>query len=163
MKWFLIFLLFPLCAHAQWPGYFYSFTLTDASGKLITTSNKDYTFKAIKPAKGDIMLDVLMCSDSVTIRFYVGGNHGLYDAHSLEITNVPGKTKMTIEFPPSISGGTEKYFRNLFTGNLNFKKGDYQIKLPASDSAWDNLKEKHFCPDYGGDDSYWDISALQHQ
>jgi len=163
MKWLFIFFLFSLYAAAQWPGYFYGFTFTDAAGKLITKDNKDYAFKIIRPEKGDIMLDILMCDDSTTIRFYAGGNNGLYDSHKLEVTHVPDKTKMTIEFPPSISGGSDKYFRNLFLGNLNFKKGNYQIKLPATDAAWDSLKEKHFCPDYGGNDSYWDISALQHQ
>ena len=163
MKSLLIVLLFPVCVASQWPGYFYAFTLTDSTGKLITAGNKDYTFKIIKPAGEGLILDVLMCSDSSTIRFYAGGNHGLYDAHKLEIIKVSDNTKMTIEFPPSISGGKDKYFRNLFIGNLNFKAGDYQIKLPASDAAWDDLKEKHFCPDYGGVDSYWDISNLQRQ
>jgi hypothetical protein len=115
----------------------------------------------IKPAKGDIMLSVLMCGDSTALRFYVGGYHGLDDTHTLEITRLSSKEKMVIEFPSSLSGGENKYYRNLFAGKLSFKKGTYQIKLPASDSAWDNLKELHFCPDYGGVDSYWDISSLQ--
>jgi hypothetical protein len=70
---------------------------------------------------------------------------------------------MMIEFPSSLSGGENKFYRNLFAGDLKFKTGSYQIKLPATDSAWNNLHEKHFCPDYGGDNSYWDISMLQHQ
>ena len=163
MKSFLLFLLLPCFAASQWPGYFYSFTLTDNNGKLITLANTGYQFTPLKPEKGSLILNVLMCDDSTTIRFYAGGNNGLYDAHKLEITSTSAKEKMVIEFPPSISGGKEKYFRNLFVGNLQFKKGFYQIKLPAADSEWDNLKEKHFCPDYGGNDSYWDISYLQHQ
>ena len=70
---------------------------------------------------------------------------------------------MIIEFPSSLSGGREKYYRNMFAGKIFFKNGTYQIKLPASNSAWDNLQEKHFCPDYGGNDRYWDISNLQKQ
>ena len=147
----------------QWPGYFYAFTLTDDTGKTITLNNKNYIFSIIKPAKGDIILNTLMCNDSTTIRFYVGGNHGLDITHELDIINNSTKEKMVIKFPSSMSGGEEKYYRNLFAGDLHFKKGIYQIKLPAADSAWNNLKEKHFCPDYGGNDSYWDVSFLQHQ
>ena len=145
----------------QWPGYFYSFTLTDEAGKTITLNNTKYTFTAIRPAKTEVMLRTLMCDDSSTIRLYVGGYHGLDDVHELDIMNTSTREKMVIKFPSSMSGGNEKYYRNLFAGSLHFKKGSYQIKLPATDSAWNNLKEKHFCPDYGGDDSYWDISYLQ--
>ena len=147
----------------QWPGYFYSFTLTNDAGETITLNNKNYIFSTVKPAKGDIMLNTLMCDDSTTIRFYVGGYHGLNDMHELDIINTSTKEKMIIKFPSSLSGGEEKYYRNLFAGNLHFKKGTFQIKLPATDAAWDNLKEKHFCPDYGGNDSYRDISFLQQQ
>lgn len=133
----------------------------DAAGKLITQNNKDYKMTTVKPAKGDVMLDILMCDDSATIRFYVGGYHGLDDMHSLEIIQLGTKEKMTIVFPSSLSGGKDKFYRNLFVGKLSFQKGNYIIKLPASDSAWDNLHELHFCPDYGGVDSYWDISGLQ--
>ena len=163
MKALLIYLLIPLCTATQWPGYFYSFTLADTTGKLITVNNKDYKFTAVKPAKGDIMLDILMCADSTTLRFYTGGFHGLSDTHKLEIIKLSSKEKMMIEFPSSLSGGKEQYYRNLFVGKLVFKKGTYQIKLPASGGAWNNLREKHFCPDFGGNDSYWDISNLQKQ
>jgi len=148
----------------QWPGYFYSFTLTDAAGKLITVKNKEYKMTIVKPTKGgDVMLDILMCGDSTTLRFYTGGYHGLDDTHKMEIIKLSSKEKMIIEFPSSLSGGKEKYYRNLFAGKLIFKKGTYQIKLPASDSAWDSLPQEHFCPDYGGNDSYWDVSDLQKQ
>jgi len=147
----------------QWPGYFYSFTLADGADKLITLENKDYKITIVKPAMGDVMLDILMCGDSTTLRFYAGGYHGLSDTHKLEIIKLSSKEKMIIEFPSSLSGGKEQYYRNLFAGKLHFKKGIYQIKLPASGSAWDNLQEKHFCPDYGGNDSYWDVSDLQKQ
>ena len=163
MKAMLLFLLIPASAVAQWPGYFYSFTLTDAAGKLITENDRNYKMTIIRPAKGDIVLDVLMCSDSATIRYYVGGYHGLDETHKLEIVNLNTKEEMQIEFPSSLSGGENKYYRNLFAGGLNFKKGVYQVRLPSSDAAWDNLKEIHFCPDYGGVDSYWDISSFQKQ
>jgi hypothetical protein len=163
MKSLLIYLLIPLCTATQWPGYFYSFTLADAAGKLITLKDKDYKMIAVKPTKGDIMLNIEMCSDSTTLHFYTGGFHGLDDIHILEIINLHSKEKMTIEFPSSLSGGNEKYYRNLFAGKLLFKKGIYKIKLPASDADWNNLHEKHFCADYGGNDSYWDISHLQKQ
>jgi hypothetical protein len=163
MKALLVCLLVPACAAAQWPGYFYSFTLIDAAGKPVTASDQGYQMKPVKPtAKGsDVMLSILMCNDSTTIRFYVGGYHGLGDMHKLEITHLDTKEKMVLEFPSSFSGGKDKYYRNLFAGSLVFKKGSYLIRLPASDSAWDNLHELHFCPDYGGADSYWDISKLQ--
>ena len=160
MKTFLLCLLIPFCGSAQWPGYFYAFTLIDA-GKTITAMDKDFKMTTVKPAKGDIMLDILMCNDSTTIRFYVGGYHGVDEMHKLEITKLSNKEKMIIGFPSSLSGGAEKYYRNLFAGQLMFRKGTYQIELPASGTAWDQLKEIHFCPDYGGVDSYWDISSLQ--
>lgn len=65
----------------QWPGYFYSFTLTDEAGKIITLNNTKYTFTAIRPAKTEVMLKTLMCDDSSTIRLYVGGYHGLDNVH----------------------------------------------------------------------------------
>jgi len=65
----------------QWPGYFYSFTLTDEAGKIITLNNTKYTFTAIRPAKTEVMLRTLMCDDSSTIRLYVGGYHGLDNVH----------------------------------------------------------------------------------
>ena len=166
MRALLLCLLMPISisAIAQWPGYFYAFTLTDAAGKVITKNDKDYDMTPVKPPKGsDIMLDILMCGDSTTTRFYVGGYHGLSDTHALEIIQLSTKQKMTIEFPSALSGGTDKYYRNLFAGKLSFQNGTYRVKLPTSDSAWDNLRELHFCPDYGGMDSYWDISALQAQ
>jgi hypothetical protein len=147
----------------QWPGYFYSFTLINDAGETITLSNKNYIFSTVKPAKGDIMLNTLMCDDSTTIRFYVGGYHGLDDVHELDVVNTSTKEKMIIKFPSSMSGGENKFYRNLFAGNIHFKKETYQIKLPSTDTAWNNLKEKHFCADYGGNDSYWDISYLQQQ
>jgi hypothetical protein len=163
MKGILLCLLIPFSAVAQWPGYFYSFTLKDAAGKLITENDRNYTMTVIRPSKGDIVIDVLMCNDSATIRYYVGGYHGLDETHKLEIVNLNSKEKMQIAFPSSLSGGENKYYRNLFAGALNFKKGVYQVKLPSSDAAWDSLKEIHFCPDYGGVDSYWDISGFQKQ
>src|SRR5258705_10838564 len=97
MKALLLCLLMPLCATAQWPGYFYAFTLTDAAGKLITQNDKEYKMTTVKPPKGDIMLSVIMCGDSTTIRFYVGGYHGLDDKHKLEIVKLSTKEKMIIE------------------------------------------------------------------
>ena len=86
MKALLIYLLIPLCTATQWPGYFYSFTLTDATGKLITVKDKAYKMTIVKPAKGgDVMLDIGMCGDSTTLRFYAGGYHGLDDTHKMEI------------------------------------------------------------------------------
>jgi len=162
MKALLLCLLMPACATAQWPGYFYAFTLTDAAGKLITANDENYKMTTVRPAKeNDIMLDILMCGDSTTTRFYVGGYHGLDDTHSLEIIQLSTNEKMTINFPSALSGGKDKFYRNLFVGKLSFRQGTYTIKLPASDEAWDNVHELHFCPDYGGVDSYWDISGLQ--
>ncbi len=164
MKFLFIFLFTPVFASSQWPGYFYSFTLTDSSGKLITVNNKNYTFTPARPANSKILLNVLMCGDSITIRFYEGYKD--FDrVQQLEIVraNHSSKEAMVIEFPPSLSGGKEKFYRNLFAGNLIFQKGIYKIKIPKTDSGWDDLQEKHFCPDYGGVDIYYDISAFQKQ
>ena len=150
----------PLSATSQYPGYFYAFTLEDDAGSLITKNAGNYAFAPVKP-KTDVVLSTSMCDDSTTLRFYVGGYHGLDETHAVEITQRNTGNKMTIEFPSSLSGGKEKFYRNLFARKLVFRKGTYVIRVPASGSEWDNLRETHFCPDYGGVDSYWDISALQ--
>ena len=81
----------------QWPGYFYAFTITDDAGKTITLNNKNYIFSPVNPGKDGIMLNTLMCNDSTTMRFYVGGNHGLDDMHELDIVNTSTKEKMVIK------------------------------------------------------------------
>ncbi|HEY3251826.1 MAG TPA: hypothetical protein VGK25_12000, partial [Ignavibacteria bacterium] len=69
---------------------------------------------------------------------------------------------MTIEFPASLSGGKDKFYRDLFVGTITFKKGKHIIKLPETDNQWDNLKEKKgMCPlDYAVS-TYYDISKFQ--
>jgi hypothetical protein len=162
MKVLLMFLIIPFCATAQWPGYFYTFTLSDSAGKLISTKSIDYKITPLKPAEGRVLLQIDMCTDNKTLRFYEGYKD--FDTiQQLQIVKLNSKSSeiMIIEFPPSLSRGKEKFYRNLYAGNLVFRKGIYRIKLPDSDVGWDNLQEKHFCPDYGGVDTYYDISSLQ--
>ena len=76
---------------------------------------------------------------------------------------IKGKSieEMIIEFPPSISGGKEKYYRDLYAGTLKFKNGIYEIKLPATDDQWDKLKEIKVCPDTYNRNGYFDVSEYQ--
>ena len=163
MKTFLILLLFTGTAFSQWPGFFYTFSLTDGSGTAIDSASKNYEMTAIKTNdKTDIMLSIKTCSDHVTWKFYEGG-YDIGDVEKLKITKLDNNETMTIVFPSSLSGGKEKYYRNLYAGVIIFKKGTYEIKLPKSDNEWDGLKEKDICPLSYMTTTYYDISGFQDQ
>ena|GEM_PF-5604755 len=105
--------------------------------------------KGVSPIKNEQELPVLQS---------VKKDHYIMEQLENACKATPGDNK-TLRF--SLSGGKEKFYRNLYAGNLVFRKGFYRIKLPDSDVGWDNLQEKHFCPDHGGVDTYYDISNLQ--
>jgi len=68
---------------------------------------------------------------------------------------------MSIEFPSSLSGGKEKYYRNLYAGKIKFRKGLLRIRLPESDDEWDELKEFNLCPDPYNTNRFYDIRKFQ--
>ncbi len=69
MKVLLMFLIIPFCSTAQWPGYFYTFTLSDSAGKLISNNSIDYKITPLKPAESRVLLQIDMCTDNKTLRF----------------------------------------------------------------------------------------------
>ncbi len=168
-KIFLLSLLFiiatTLNAVAQWPGNFYAFILKDAEGNIIDSASNNYKMIAI--SNNGVEINIKSCADKITWRFYEGGNHYMGSTQKLIIEKLlNGKTSevMTIVFPPSISGGKEKYYRNLFVGNLKFKSGTYKIRLPATDKQWDEIKEIKVCEDgHDYDSNFFDISEYQNK
>ena len=164
MKTIIIFLIVTGTALAQWPGYFYTFVLKDNNGNVIDSSNRNYEMTTVKAeGSSDIMLSIKMCDDNSAWRFYEGGYHGLDQTHMLKITNSSTGEVMTIKFPSSMSGGKEKYYRDLYAGAIKFKKGTYKIKLPESDDEWDDLKLIYICPLSYMTNRYYDISSFQNQ
>jgi len=162
---FIVFLFaFSIKITAQWPGNFYAFVLKDSAGKIINTNNTDYKLTVIGDSTGEAILDIKICSDNKTWRFYEGGNHYMGSTQKLEIVRtVNGKAyeKMIIEFSPSISQGKDQYYRNLYAGVLKFKKGIFKIKLPQTGEQWDNLNEMKLCEDGINFTSYYDVSKFQ--
>lgn len=160
------FQLLTLNCFSQWPGYFYSFELKDSDGNAINSKNENYVMTPIPFDKSsDIMLSIKICEDNKTWRWYEGGYHDLDKTHRLKIEKYNDEFSeiMYIEFPSSLSGGKEKYYRNLYVGSLTFKKGTYTIKLPKTDDEWDALKEIQKCPLSYMNYSYHDISKFQKQ
>lgn len=148
---------------AQWPGNFYTFFLEDSSGHVIDSANNAYKLSTIQ-IDSFTVLGIDPCKDKKLWRFYEGGNHYMGSTQKLKIEKtVKGKSVavMIIEFPPSISGGKEKYYRNLYAGTLKFRNGTYKIKLPATGSQWDKLKEIKLCPNDYDHNGYFDVSEYQ--
>lgn len=162
MKSIIILLFAVSSVFAQWPGYFYTFELKDGSGKSVDSNSSGFKMETIKAnISSDIMLSIKMCDDNKTWRFYEGGFHDLDKTHKLKVTDLNSDDEMIIEFPSSFSGGDESYYRNLYAGEIKFKKGTYKIKLPATDGEWNALKEKKVCPLSYMDVTYYDISSFQ--
>jgi len=148
---------------AQYPGYFYTFKLTDAKGKIITLNVKDYEMKTVRPANSRVLLQIDMCRDDPAILHFYEGYKDFDTIQQLQITKLNSKPKemMVIEFPPTLSIGQEPFYHNLYVGDLIFRKGVYKVKLPSTAKEWDGLSIKHLCPDYGGVDTFYDVSSLQ--
>ncbi len=152
---------------AQWPGYFYAFELKDSDGNLIDSNSTNYKMLAIPCTEcSGLLVTIKICEGNKTWHFYAGGNTDLYKTNTLQIikieNGIPSDT-MTIEFPPSLSGGKEKFYRDLYAGELKFKKGRVKIKLPKTDDNWDNLNEikEKICRLYYAASLYYDISGFQ--
>ena len=164
----LLGILFVPELFSQWPGYFYAFELKDADGKTIDTTTKNYTGETIvcDGCGENIVLGIRICEDNKTWRFYAGGNYTHLDRSNFlridKMVNGEVSETMTIEFPATLSGGKEKYYRNLYAGVITFKKGKHKIKLPKTDNGWDNLKKIKLCPDsINSNYSFYDISNFQ--
>jgi hypothetical protein len=135
-KIFLLTLIFSISfsihAFAQWPRNFYVFKLKDATGNIIRPANTEYKMIVIPDSATDVVLGIKICNDDTIWRFYEGGNHYMGSTQKLKIVkNVNGKISenMIIEFPPSFSKGKEQYYRNLYAGELNFKKVQLQLNF----------------------------------
>ena len=150
---------------AQWPGYFYAFELKDPDGNIIDSSNTHYKMTPVSCCTA-IITGIKICEGNKIWHFYAGGNSDLDKSNSLKIEMLDNGTvveTMTIEFPPTLSGGKEKFYRDLYTGEIKFKNGKYKIKLPQTDSDWDSspeMKEK-ICRLSYASSLYYDISAFQ--
>lgn len=161
MKSIFVLLFASSTVLAQWPGYFYTFVLKDNSGNIIDSSNKNYEMTTIKATdSSDIMLSIKTC-DNYIWRFYEGGYHDLDKTHMLKIKNIITGKEMIIQFPSSLSGGKEKYYRDLYAGEIKFVKGTYKIKLPETDNQWDGLKTITICQLSYMNLVFYDISGFQ--
>lgn len=149
---------------AQWPGYFYAFVLTDSEGNAIDSSNKEYKMTPVKSSEtSGVLLSVKICDDNRTRRYYEGAVD-LDKTNKLKIEKMKdglAVETMVIEFPSSLSGGKDKFYRDLFAGELKFQEGTYTVKLPETDKQWDALKEIKLCPLSYMDFSLYDISKFQ--
>ena len=156
-------ILFPLSVIGQYPGYFYTFKLTDTNGKIITLKDNDYKMVAVKPVNSRVLLQIDTCRDDPAILHFYEGYKDLDTIQQLQVTkmNSHPKEMMIIEFPPALSTGKEPFYHNLYVGSLIFRKGIYRVKLPSTGKEWDELSIKHLCPDYGGVDTFYDVSSLQ--
>lgn len=156
-------LALTFAANAQWPGNFYAFHLEDSSGHVIDARNHAYKMSAIQ-SDSFIVVGIEHCKDSTLWRFSEGGNHYMGTTQKLKIEKIVKEEMsevMIIEFPPSLSGGKDKYYRDLYAGTLKFRKGTYKITLPQTDGQWDRLKELKLCPNDYSNNSFFDISEYQ--
>ena len=150
---------------AQWPGNFYAFILKDAQGNIIRPADTAYKMIEINKDFG-VVLGIEICKGDSVWRFYEGGNHYMGSTQELKIIkNITGQApdSMIINFPPSFSKGKDQYYRNLYAGDLKFKKGIVKIMLPQTDMQWDNLKELKLCEDGINFTSYYDVSDFQNK
>lgn len=149
---------------SQWPGYFYAFELKDKEGNIIDTNSTDFKMTPIS-ATENLITGISICEGNKMWHFYAGGNLDLDKTNTLKIEkikNAETTETMIIEFPASLSGGKEKFYRDLYIGTITFKKGTYKVKLPETGNQWDNLKEKKgVCPLDYAISTYYDISNFQ--
>ncbi len=161
----LVLLTFASASYSQWPGYFYAFELKDSDGKTIDSNNTIYKMTAV-PCCTTIVTGITICNGNMTWHFYAGGNKDLDKTNSLKIEKKDNGTAvetMVIEFPPTLSGGNEKFYRDLYLGTLNFKDGTYVVQLPKTDDEWDALPEmkEKICRLSYAVSLYYDISKFQ--
>jgi len=148
---------------AQWPGHYYGFILKDAEGMIIDSSNHNYSMKTESyDDSSEVMLNIDMCDDNKTWKFYIGYKD-LDLPHKLRIEKTVNGIRevMIIEFPPTLSGGTEKFYRNLYAGKIKFRKGQFRIRLPETDDEWDRLKGSKLCSDQYNNNTFYDIREFQ--
>lgn len=161
----LLLALTTIKLYSQWPGYFYAFELKDSDGNTVDSSNANYKMTTV-PCCTTIVTGIKICDGNKIWHFYAGGNSDLDKTNSLKIDRLENGVvteTMTIDFPPTLSGGKDKFYRDLYAGEITFKKGTYKIRLPKTDDDWNNLpemKEKICHLSYAVSD-YWDISKFQ--
>jgi hypothetical protein len=159
--------LLTVNSFAQWPGYFYGFQLLDENGKNIDSTNTGFKMKTVLCKECDgLILSIKECDDKLTWRFYAGGNKNLEKTNGLEIDKIADgevSETMTIEFPASMTGGTNPYYANLYIGTLKFRKGKYSVKFPKTAEEWDSLKELKICQLSYMDVTFLDISEYQNE
>ena len=149
---------------AQWPGNFYAFILRDEAGNIVGPDSTKYKMVPVDDSVTDVVLGIKICTGDSIWRFYEGGNHYMGSTQKLKIIKYEAEKAtgtMVIEFPPSISGGKERYYRNLYTGSLRYKNGTVKIKLPRTGAQWDKLEEHKLCEDGINFTGYFDISKFQ--
>lgn len=152
-------------SYAQWPGYFYAFELKDAEGNTIDTNNTNYKMTPVS-ATENLVTGIEICDGNKIWHFYAGGNKDLDKTNSLRIEKMNNGSvieTMTVYFPATLSGGKEKFYRDLFVGELKFKKGKLTVRLPETDNQWDNLPklEEKICRLSYAKSVYYDISGFQ--
>ena len=157
----MFFVLISVYARAQWPGYYYAFVLEDTNGNIIDSSDHSYL---MEPKAGSdsfkVLLNIEMCEDIKTWKYYEGYKD--FDKVNYLKINKAGDTEaMIIEFPPSLSAGKDRYYRNLFLGIIKFKRGVYKVRLPQTDDEWDSLKQIKLCSDPYNENRFFDISDFQ--
>lgn len=163
----LLFLFFGSVSFSQWPGYFYAFGLKDSVGNIIDSTNKSCTMKTIPCGNcNGLVLGIKICEGNTIWHYFAGGNTNLDKTNFLQIIkkdNNSASDTMTIEFPPTLSGGKEKFYRDLYIGDVIFRKGTYKVILPKSDDEWDNLPElkEKICRLSYAVSLYYDISKFQ--
>ena len=161
----LLIITFTSGVFAQWPGYFYAFELKDPDGNNIDSNNTNYKMTTVSCCT-TIVTGIKICEGNKTWHFYAGGNSNLDKTNSLKIEKMengsPVET-MIIDFPPTLSGGKEKFYRDLYVGEIKFKSGKRKIDLPKTGDEWDNLKElkEKICRLSYAISLYYDISELQ--
>lgn len=163
----LIFIAITSRIYSQWPGYFYAFELKDSKENIIDSNNTNYKMTTVPCSEcTGLVLGINMCEGNQIWHYYAGGNRDLDKTNSLKIEKFENgivTETMTIVFPPTLSGGKEKSYRDLYIGALVFKNGKYKVKLPKTDDEWDNLPEmkEKICKLSYAVSLYYDISAFQ--
>jgi len=163
-----ILFLLALCvsgSFSQWPGYFYAFELKDTDGNIIDTNNANYKMTPVSSTE-NLVTGIKICDGNKTWHFYAGGNHDLDKTNTLKIERMDNGVAvetMTVYFPATLSGGKEKFYRDLYIGELKFEKGKHTVKLPETDNQCDNLPkmEEKICRLSYAVSLYYDISKFQ--
>lgn len=161
---FIIFFLVFISSgvFAQYPGCKYTFDFRGTDGKYVDTSNKSYVF-TLDYSKNSGPTSIGICEDNKTWDLYKG-DVNMSQTSLLIVKRLSGGEvidSMIIKFPPTLSGGKDKFYRDLHVGTIKYKKGTRKIRLPRSDKDWDELKTVKLCPYPNNEVELFDISEFQ--